>query len=72
MAKYKLIDKVARSTSFRWGSNKYETKSVIDNQKVLKSLFKAGAHFVEEIKEIKKPTKTIKNDTKKENDNAND
>jgi|TARA_B100001094_G_C18162942_1_gene790404 hypothetical protein len=73
MAKYKLLKKVANSTSFRYGGQKYETQSVIDNQGLLKSLHKDGCWFISEIKDSKKTTKkTIVNDTEKENDNAND
>jgi len=66
MAQYKLNKATAGSTSFRFGGVKYSTKTV--TQKVLKQLHKDGFHAVEKV-ETKKP---IINDTKKEDDNAND
>tara|TARA_R100000655_G_scaffold65084_1_gene103588 strand:+ start:2492 stop:2701 length:210 start_codon:yes stop_codon:yes gene_type:complete len=69
MAKYKLHKDVAGSKSFRFNGNKYDTKSVLGEQKMLKKLYNDGFQYVSEIKESVK--KSVKND-KKENDNAND
>ena len=69
MAKYKLHKDVAGSKSFRYNGNKYETRSAVDNQKLLKKLHNDGFEYVIELKESVK--KSVTND-KKENDNAND
>ncbi len=73
MTKYKLIKKIAGSSSFRFNGLKFETRAVVDNQKVLKRLHNDGCVYVQELKESKKTIKkSIKNDTKKEDNNAND
>ena len=69
MAKYKLHKDVAGSKSCRYNGNKYESRSVVENQKLLKKLHDDGFEYVVEIKESVK--KSVTND-KKENDNAND
>lgn len=66
MAKYKLHKDVAGSKSFRFGGNKYTTRTV--DQKLLKKLYNDGFEYVSEIKESKKPAKN----EQKENNESND
>ena len=69
MAKYKLHKDVAGSKSFRFNGNKYDTKSVLGEQKMLKKLYNDGFQYVSEIKESVK--KSVKN-AKKEHATANE
>ena len=46
MAKYKLHKDVAGSKSFRYNGNKYETRSVVENQKLLKKLLTLYKNYI--------------------------